>query len=237
MTHYQQDELFNSKKESLTSKFNRIQTNERYSHFKQTHYTVGDEDQFDEIISSSKELLLTNDYQVHDKLNIFTDILQFDFWEGFKNQERINVIQTFRYLFYKFKKGIYIRIENNKLSKFIPLSNANFVNEWSEQLEVDYSIFKKVCELENRPYNDRNINKFVQNWFCNNCLLRYEYPINESDTNVSNICNVSKEDILETATEACILKIPSSIVGYFGDLILSIAKYRVLNINHLQEGA
>jgi len=191
MTHYQQDELFNSKKESLSSKFNRIQTNERYAHFKQTHYTVGDEDQFDEIISSLEEVLISP--VVMDKLNIYNEILHFDFWEGFKNQERINVIQTFRYLFYKFKKGIYIRIQNNKLFKFIPLSNANFVNEWSEQIEVDYSIFKKVCELENRPYNDRNVNKFVQNWFCNNCLLRYEYPINESDTNVSNIKNLFEE--------------------------------------------
>ena len=55
-------------------------------------------------------------------------------------------------------------------------------------------------------------------------------------SNVSNITNVSKEHILDTVTEPCILKIPSSIVGYFGDLILSIAKYRVLTVDHLQEG-
>ena len=53
-------------------------------------------------------------------------------------------------------------------------------------------------------------------------------------TNVSNMSNVTKDDILDTATEPYILKIPSSIIGYFGDLILSIAKYRVTN--HLQEG-
>ena len=183
--------MFNSKKESLDSKYNRTQSNGRYSHFKQLHFTVGDEDQFDKEISEM-DLEMQKKCGEKDKLNIF-NYLSFDFWEGYKFQEKINVIQTFRYIFYKFKKGIFIQLKNNKVQKFLPLSNANFVNEWAGQISVDYNDFKKVSALENRPYNEKNINKFIQNWFCNNCLLRYEYPVNESDTNVSNIKSFFEE--------------------------------------------
>lgn len=187
------NDTYNSRKECQDSKYNRKQTNERYPHFKQHHFTVGDEEQFDRVISSLPDIKPITSIE-SDKLNIFNTILSAQtFWDGYKHQERINVIQTFRYIFYKFKKGIYIRIHNNKLFKFLPLSNANFVNEWSDQLEVDYNIFRKVNQLENRPFDEKNVNKFVQNWFCNNCLLRYEYPINESDTNTSNIKNFFDE--------------------------------------------
>lgn len=187
------NDTYNSKKECQDSKYNRKQTNDRYPHFKQHHFTVGDEEQFDSILSTLPELIPTSTIET-DKLNIFNTLMKDQtFWEGYRQQEQINVIQTFRYIFYKFKKGIYIRIQQNKLQKFIPLSNANFINEWSDQLEIDYTIFKKVNELENRPYDEKNVNKFVQNWFCNNCLLRYEYPINESDTNTSNIKNFFDE--------------------------------------------
>lgn len=192
----QPNDTYSSKKECQDSKYNRKQTNSRYPHFKQHHYTVGDEEQFDSIISTLPEITTPSTIEF-DKLNIFHSITGETFWEGYRQQERINIIQTFRYIFYKIKKGIYIRIQNNKVYKFIPLSNANFVNEWSAQLEIDYSIFKKVNELENRPYDEKKVNKFVQNWFCNNCLLRYEYPINESDTNTSNIKNFFDELCLQ----------------------------------------
>lgn len=184
--------IFKSKEESVQSKYSRKQSNERYPHFKQLIYTVGDEEQFVHEISNIYWGKKKVEEEKDDKLNMF-QFYNFNFWEGYYSQEKINLIQTFRYIFYKFKKGIYVRIENNKLSKFIPMSNANFTNEWSEQLKVDYEIFKKVSALENRPYTEKSINKFVNCWFSNNCLLRYEYPINESDTNVSNIKNFFEE--------------------------------------------
>ena len=187
------NDIFNSKEESIDSKFNRVQSNSRYSHFRQLHFTVGDEDQFDKEISKIDLDLNNFSNNEEDKLNIFNYIQLNNFWDKYKYQEKINVIQTFRYIFYKFKKGIFIQIKNNKVLKFLPCSNANFVNEWSEQINVDYNIFKKVSKLDNRPFNEKSINKFVQNWFSNNCLIRYEYPVNESDTNVSNIKNFFNE--------------------------------------------
>lgn len=169
----------------------RVNTNSRYPHFKQQQYTVGDEEQFIDAIKDLKEL--QNQDLVMDELNIFKDITTRDFPSIYKNQEKLNILSTFRYIFYKFKKGIYIRIEQNKIKLFLPLSNANFVNEWADQIQVDYEIFKKVSVLDNRDFNEKSINKFIKTWFCNNCLIRYEYPVNESDTNVSNILDFFTE--------------------------------------------
>ena len=40
-------------------------------------------------------------------------------------------------------------------------------------------------------------------------------------------CNVSKDDILEIKTKPRPIVIPNAIIGYFGDLIINIAKHRV----------
>jgi hypothetical protein len=183
--------VFASKEQSKESKYARTQTNSRYSHFRQQQYTIGDEEQFLSFIKDIEEW--PEEYNIiDDHLNIFKSH-DFTFPELYRRQEKINILQTFRYIFYKFKKGIYIRIQNNRVSKFAPMSNANFVNEWSQQIQIDYDVFQQVSRLDNRPYNERSINKFVKSWFCNNCLLRYEYPVNESDTNVANILNFFEE--------------------------------------------
>lgn len=183
--------FFASKLASQESKYTRAQTNDRYSHFKQQHYTVGDEEQFLSCISDINEW--PDDYMiVNDELNTFKSH-DFIFPEVYRQQEKINIVQTFRYIFYKFKKGIYIRIQNNRVNKFVPMSNANFVNEWSQQIQMDYDVFRQVSKLDNRPFNERSINKYVKSWFCNNCLLRYEHPVYEGDTNVGAILNFFDE--------------------------------------------
>ena len=65
--------MFNSKKESHDSKYNRKSTNERYGHFKQLHYTVGDEDQFDREISEMDLEMEKKDMENGDKMNIFNE--------------------------------------------------------------------------------------------------------------------------------------------------------------------
>ena len=39
--------------------------------------------------------------------------------------------------------------------------------------------------------------------------------------------NVSKDDILDVKPDPRPLVIPNEIIGYFGDIIINIAKYRV----------
>lgn len=172
-------DYYTSKEECVKSYSQKIQTNPRYKNFCQTYFTAGDEEQFEEFrydyLSSDPSVrtsVCENHLNFNEKLEAVSSLY-----------EKINpkiVIDTFRYMFYKFKKGIFVKIHNNNLSVFLPFSNTNFVNEWSDQIDVT-------------SMDQKNINKNKNTWFANNGLIRYEYPINEGDTNVCNMKNMLDE--------------------------------------------
>lgn len=173
------------------------QTNMRYKNFTQTHFTAGDEEQFQHYRYEKNGEM--NDPYISLKNNVFYKIHKEDIFEGYRDLEATNVLETFRYIFYKFKKGIFVKIVNNEMKVFLPFSNVNFINEWSENIKVDpqfgslHNFIKYANEMENRPFYPKGINEFVNTWYGNNCLVRYEYPIKESDTNISNIKNMLEE--------------------------------------------
>lgn len=182
--------------EKFNKNYDKESSNIRYKNFKQTHFTAGDEEQFEcyrhNKNSTNKEVNIPeNNLFINDKL--------FNEWEKFKDIETLSVINTFRYMFYKFKKGIFIKIENNELKVFLPFSNVNFINEWFDNIKIHpkykdlYEYFMHISQLEGRKFNKKSVNKFINSWYSNNCLIRYEYPINEGDTNVSSIKNMLEE--------------------------------------------
>jgi len=167
---------------------NTLQTNKRYKNFNQTHFTAGDEEQFNDYRDETNGC----DKYINIENNIFIN-QNFAIWSGYHNLETTCVLNTFKYIFNKFKKGIYVKILNNEIKVFLPFSNSNFINEWSHLIKYDKKIFKKVSEIEGRIFNEKKVNDFVNTWYANNCLLRYEFPINEGDTNVSCIKNMLEE--------------------------------------------
>jgi len=184
-------DYYNSKDECILASKEKIQTNFRYKNFNQTHFTAGDEEQF---IDYKLDLNGENENKHVDlKDNKFFEH-NFQIWKGYHNLETTAVLNTFRYIFNKFKKGIFIKILNNELKVFLPFSNANFINEWSHKIsKVDMNIFKYASENEGRVFNEKSVNDFKNTWYANNCLIRYEFPIHEGDTNVSNIKNMLEE--------------------------------------------
>lgn len=185
-------DFYMSKEECISSLKNKVQTNKRYKNFNQTHFTAGDEEQFqkyrhDENNNNSKE----ENISLED--NIFSNT-ELDLWDGYSNLETQVVLNTFRYIFNKFKKGIFVKIVNNKLKVFLPFSNANYTNEWSHKIKIpDHSVFKYISKIDGREYNEKSLNIFKNTWYSNNCLIRHEFPLNEGDTNVSNIKNMLDE--------------------------------------------
>ncbi len=172
-----------------------INTNIRYKNFKQQHFTAGDQQQFVEKINTS--LPFKNDIKDIDvdRDNIYKEqiINNLDF-EKYKNLNETIYLDTFKYIFYKFKKGIYIKIVDNKVELFLPFSNANFTNEISHTIEYpDMEFFKNICIQEGYIFNERLVNKFKNRWYFNNALVRYEYPINETDHNTSVIKEMFEE--------------------------------------------
>lgn len=110
------------------------------------------------------------------------DESQFITASGVKEGKTLN---TFRYLFYKFKKGVYVRIEGGKVAVFLPFSNARFENEWSDRIEMpDMDFFRHICEGDGFAFREHKVNKDKSKWYSNNALLRYEWPINEGDTGI-----------------------------------------------------
>jgi len=184
-------DFYNTKELCIESSKKKIQTNPRYKNFNQTHFTAGDEEQFIEYkyeINGSSEFDDVNDD------NVFSNY-EPEIWEGYHNLETKSVLNTFRYIFNKFKKGIFVKILDNQLKVFLPFSNANFINEWSHNIKSsdEFNIFEYVSIIEGYKFSEKNVNDFKNTWYANNCLLRYEYPIYEGDTNVSNIKNMLEE--------------------------------------------
>ena len=77
-------------------------TNSRYTNFKQTHFTVGDEEQFeiyrnyDNINLKQKEICLKN--------NIFKNFNYENLsWNKYQNLSLDDMFNTFKYIFNKFK--------------------------------------------------------------------------------------------------------------------------------------
>ncbi len=164
-------------------------TNPRYKHFCQTYFTAGDEEQFEDTRTHQD---LNDDIPSYKSIPINVSDL-------YCNTTADVSLKTFRYIFNKFKKGIYISIRNNKISTFLPFSKSKFINEWSDQIHVEprfktiVDFAKYISILEKRQFSEHNINKFINHWYGNNCLLRYEFPLKENDTGVHHIKSMFEE--------------------------------------------
>lgn len=179
---------YNSADECRADATNYVNSNKRYFNFCQTLFHAGDIEQFENYSVPDKKESRDN----LDKLKEI-DIEKYrEFYEKYdyslyKDISSVEMYNTFQYIFYKFKKGIYVKIENNYLKVFLPFSNANYINEWSDRISIDGDIekfFKKVSELEGRTFKPKKINYVKKHWYANNFLIRSEYPINEGDTGV-----------------------------------------------------
>ncbi len=178
----QKPDFYSSKEECENSVRNVVCTNPRYSTFNQTHFTAGDVDQFFE--SCPRTNMSDEIPSLHEDLFDEKSI-----WEKNTLLEPISVMNTFHYLFHKFKKGIYVKIQNNELKIFLPFSKKNYTNEWHTHIRVDpkYKSFTDYFKTITPTLKDSNVNKYVDSWYGNGSLVRYEFPINEGDTNNSNL--------------------------------------------------
>ena len=173
-------------------------TNSRYSNFFQTHFTAGDIDQFEtyrgrsngsnpsrtvSLVGNVWKTIEDNDGDVGEHLD----------WNKYKSLTTEDVDNTFLYLFEKFKKGIFVKIKDNKLDVFLPFSKHNYTNEWGNRMipppphrdMIAFLIY--ASKLQGYTITHHQVNKFTNKWYANNCLVRPEFPIGENDRGVSNL--------------------------------------------------
>ena len=177
-------------------------SNDRYAQFTQIHFTAGDVEQFNRyrepikktsgtrpegtVLRAEGTVLRAEGTLVGFCADVNSNV--HDVFTG--NISRPVITDTFKYLFFKFKKGIYVKIRKGKLVTFLPFSNACFVNEYSDKLfnkNGHMKLFRRISESDGYRFSSKNVNGFVERWYANNCLLRYEYPIAENDTNIPAI--------------------------------------------------
>jgi hypothetical protein len=198
-------DFFSSKKEC--KEYKNFVTNPRYSNFKQLYFTAGDFEQFysykDETNGSNPDPNidfvqnvwhnLSQKIKEEGKDDKIKDVVENTDWEKYKNITSDSVDNTFKYIFDKFKKGVFIKIKNNNLSVFLPFSKHDYTNEWHDRIKTNpeygdvVSFLQYASKLAGYDVPRDKINRYVNTWYGNNCLIRSEYPIGENDRGLSNL--------------------------------------------------
>lgn len=160
----------------------KIVTNPRYPNFKHRILTIGDEEQFYssrtyESLNPANPILLQN--------NQFKSETLIKPWEKNKDITSRAISDTFKYLFHKFKKGLFIKIENNKIVTFLPFINVHYKNEWHTQIHVDPQ-YKDIQAFINQSYKLAGYSspkkiKPIDEWVSNNSIIRFDF--NELNNN------------------------------------------------------
>jgi hypothetical protein len=115
-------------------------------------------------------LLSTIDLSTFNKKIEVESQLEESVYDGLYTQESIK--NTFDYLFYKIKLGVFIVIKDNKLEYFIPFQNQNFINNWSSFIKFSDGISNIDEYASNRKeYIRDELNMDIHSWEANNCVL------------------------------------------------------------------
>jgi hypothetical protein len=183
--------------ENINFNIPKIQTNPKYKDFNQTHFTAGDFEQFEKFRDKKNGNTCKLNVDIDIDKNKFQniDLSEYIKWEKYKKIDSRSVDNTFNYMFNKFKKGIFVKIADNRLKVFLPFSKKDFVNEWSDKIKIDptygsmYNYEKYINSILNKKYRI-SVNSFTETWYYNNCLVRSEFPIREGDTNTPSMSDM-----------------------------------------------
>ncbi len=105
------------------------------------------------------------------------------------------ISNTLKYIFHKFKKGIFVHIKDNKIYKFVPFCKSNFINEFAHKLQYDPNEWKSWSDMFEhiKKYTNEKIVIEINTkygWWANNGLIRYEKPKYEYDVGIEYIYNL-----------------------------------------------
>ncbi|QHR78438.1 putative lipopolysaccharide-modifying enzyme protein [Lymphocystis disease virus 4] len=145
--------------------------NDRFPYFEPLMFRAGSYDQFLDRLSDLPVCKKSGEKH----------LFEYKIWKKYENRPVKSVENTFKYLFYKFKKGIFVQIRNNELVTFLPFSNEDYVNEWSCKIKTDPKKYKSVKQLVDKVHALKNYKpvfklKPVERWMMNDPLVRYDTP-------------------------------------------------------------
>ena len=114
-----------------------------------------------------------------------------------------DMMVTFEMIFHKFKKGCFVQFRENGMQTFLPFSKINYTNNWSNNIEIDpkfgqncnnFTKFKRMLEYINQGTKYQHFNctfhRNMDEWYGNNGIFRFEYPLNEYDSGYPMLCDM-----------------------------------------------
>tara|TARA_B100001175_G_C19505224_1_gene640454 strand:- start:309 stop:2726 length:2418 start_codon:yes stop_codon:yes gene_type:complete len=202
---------YNSKNNCLKNSHKYYQTNPKFKKFDQQYYTAGDFDDFDKY-GFLQSMFYFSDIKNENKNKNKNKNFDYKLFKLYKNISFNSIENSFNYMFHKFKKGIFIVINNNKLRVFLPFSNFYYNNNWftniyfsnDEKKLIESSNFNKI-QNELKNYTNEFMNKYPdqfkkykinynrKKWYANNCFFRNQFPDYEGDLNVNIFKNLIDE--------------------------------------------
>lgn len=176
-------------------------TNKRYKFFRQRHFTAGDVEQF--LTYWDKENPKKQSDTIVNKIHPNCSLL---LYHRLGPQDIFN---TFKYIFNKFKKGIFLKVVNGEGKVFLPFSKIDYHNEWHDCIRINprfktiQEMMKYISELEGRPFVESRVHKIYKNWYGNNGLVRLEYPVSENDSGVNMLRDMFVTLLRERKVSSC----------------------------------
>ena len=200
------------------------QTNPRFKSFDQLYFHAGDIKDLDKYAFLPLRYYYSLNYleeeKNNDKKKIEKSSLKLNKLDKlcklnklYKNIDYESIMNTFNYMFKKFKKGIFVIIRNNKLVLFLPFSNFYYKNNWvqqtyfseedkkllaeslkkevrtsSEYSKIKRDLDKTIIEFQRKypeQFKHHKINFNRSKWVANNCYFRNQYPEYEGSLNVN----------------------------------------------------
>jgi len=194
------------------------QTNPRFKSFDQLYFHAGDIKDLDKYAFLPLRYYyslnyLNEDKKKNDDANKKLGKSSVKLYKLYKNIDYESIMNTFNYMFKKFKKGIFVIIRNNKLVLFLPFSNFYYKNNWvqqtyfseedkkllaeslkkevrssSEYSKIKRDLDKTIIEFQRKypeQFKHHKINFNRSKWVANNCYFRNQYPEYEGSLNVN----------------------------------------------------
>ena len=95
---------------------------------------------------------------------------------------------TFMYMFNKFKKGMFVSINEGRLRAFTPFNNSHYRNEWSYLLKVDAKKYPSIQALIDKTssalgFTPKIKHKPLNEWQANDAMFRFDHT--ENGTNIA----------------------------------------------------
>jgi hypothetical protein len=180
--------VFNTREECINDRIN-YRFNKKYKNFKQFIYTAGDWDDINEkILLNRNNINKEKSYKFSlSKIredNIFYNSKDKEFKINkeyvnnllknklYKNIDDKSMFNTLKYMFYKIRNGIFIKIKNNELKLYVPFHNTKFKNDWYSLIDMDKNEIINYNNSKNKNFKKKyNMNYDKKKWIGDNCII------------------------------------------------------------------